>query len=170
MNVKLDFISSTENGEVAAMEEIVSSDHTISPGSRNSNGYDYTKPGVTQEPRPRTVTINDISINDVDHTITSPLVEHELSGVIPSSSEEESKLQGIVFLEDAFQYRSIHHKTTLFCLKLYRWYHSAPIKFSVAVATFLILILAFFETPSSISWSSDQRRLYTRYFFRTFTI
>nr|CAB3267179.1 two pore calcium channel protein 2-like [Phallusia mammillata] len=72
------------------------------------------------------------------------------------------QLQGLVFLEDAIQYRSIHHRATDHALKLYRWFHSAPIIYSVNVATFLILMLAFFETPSSMSWSSDPRRGYKR--------
>jgi len=99
-----------------------------------------------------------------DHSLTSSLIYDEFSDTLPSCNIDEAKLQGKVFLEDAIQYRSIHHKANMFCLKLYRWFHSAPIRYCVRAATFLILILAFFEEPSSLSWSSDPRRHDTRYY------
>lgn len=85
--------------------------------------------------------------------------------VFSDVNDKEIQLQGLVFLEDAIQYRSIHHKASSHALKLYQWYHSAPIMYSVKVATFLILMLAFFETPSSLSWSSDPRRNDIRYIY-----
>jgi len=74
-----------------------------------------------------------------------------------------ARMQGVVFVEDAIHYRSIHHKASYSALRLYRWFHSASTKYSVHVATFLILVLAFFESPSSLSWCSDPRRNCTRY-------
>ena len=99
-----------------------------------------------------------VNYEDHDHNLTSPLIDSELSDILPCLSTKQAKLQGIVFLEDALQYRSIHHRANVFCLRLYRWFYSAPIRFSVVMSTFLILILAFFEEPSSLSWSSDPRR------------
>lgn len=81
---------------------------------------------------------------------------------------EEAKLQSIVFLEDALQYRSIHHKTSTDALKLYRWYHSAPVQYCIKTTIYLILLLAFFEYPSSLSVSSDPRKNCDRFVQYTF--
>uniref|UniRef100_H2YUA3 Ion transport domain-containing protein n=1 Tax=Ciona savignyi TaxID=51511 RepID=H2YUA3_CIOSA len=70
--------------------------------------------------------------------------------------------QATVFIEDALEYRSIHHKTNDFALKLYQWSHSAPAVNLVNVTAFLLLFLAFVEEPSSLVWSSDPRRQYKR--------
>jgi len=159
MNVQLDHLKHQRNAfvfEVNEMEPQTSDDFV---GTDLINGRtDITEEHKSIDPIDRIM-----SVNAEDHSLTSPLISDEFSDILPSSNVDEAKLQGIVFLEDAIQYRSIHHKANIFCLKLYRWFHSAPIRFSVIVATFLILILAFFEEPSSLSWSSDPRRNDTRY-------
>lgn len=103
-----------------------------------------------------------LSVNNDRDSISSPLIDEEISNITQSATAAEAKLQGIVFIEDAIYYRSIHHKANTFCIKLYRWYHSGPVRCAVVVATYLLLMLSFIEDPSSLSWSSDPRRQYTR--------
>ena len=115
---------------------------------------------VVEESSGRTLSQSDriMSLHNENHDLSSPLIDDDLLDISVSLNVSEAKLQGVVFLEDAIHYRSIHHKANTFCLKLYRWYYSAPIRCAVVMATFLILILAFVEEPSSLSWSSDPRR------------
>ena len=110
----------------------------------------------------KTVTEEKFSVNNEQNGIESPLINHDFLDYAKCTSSDVAKLQGIVFLEDAIYYRSIHHKANQWSLKLYRIYYSAPIRCAVIVATFLILMLAFIEDPSSLSWSSDPRRNETR--------
>ncbi|CAK8675643.1 unnamed protein product [Clavelina lepadiformis] len=88
--------------------------------------------------------------------------DEELLLSTPTDAEKaylkDVKMQSVVFIEDAVQYRSIHHKASKFSLTLYRWYRSASIQYVIKLATFIILMLAFIEEPSSLSWSSDPRR------------
>jgi len=63
--------------------------------------------------------------------------------------------QAVVLLEDAAFYRSINHSLKENVLEMYRFYHSRIVAFLRYVFIFLIHILAFFESPSSLSISSD---------------
>ncbi|XP_069760706.1 two pore channel protein 2 isoform X2 [Narcine bancroftii] len=65
--------------------------------------------------------------------------------------------QAAVFIEDAIQYRTINHRVDSQSLKLYRWYYSKTCQRALSTTIFLILILAFFEKPSSLSVTSDLR-------------
>ncbi|XP_077983123.1 two pore channel protein 2-like [Glandiceps talaboti] len=67
--------------------------------------------------------------------------------------------QAVVFVEDAINYRSIKHKIDSRSLKLYQWYYSIPVQWCLYGTISIILLLAFFEYPSSVTtgWSSDPR-------------
>ena len=65
--------------------------------------------------------------------------------------------QASIFVEDAIHYRSIHHKIDPYSLKLYSLYHSWPLQVLISATIFIILILAFFEHPTSLTLSSDFR-------------
>ncbi|XP_014651228.1 PREDICTED: two pore calcium channel protein 2 [Ceratotherium simum simum] len=65
--------------------------------------------------------------------------------------------QAVVFIEDAIQYRSIHHRVDASSLRLYRWYYSDVCQWILSLTIFLILSLAFIETPSSLTSTSDVR-------------
>ncbi|XP_045153076.1 two pore channel protein 2 [Echinops telfairi] len=65
--------------------------------------------------------------------------------------------QAVVFMEDAIKYRSINHRMDARGMWFYRWYYSSSCQWVLSVAIFLILALAFVETPSSLTSSSDVR-------------
>ncbi|XP_045711323.1 two pore channel protein 2 isoform X2 [Phyllostomus hastatus] len=65
--------------------------------------------------------------------------------------------QAVVFIEDAIQYRSINHRMDARSMWLYRWYYSGTSQWILSFIIFLILSLAFIETPSSFTSTSDVR-------------
>ncbi|XP_059832033.1 two pore channel protein 2 isoform X2 [Hypanus sabinus] len=65
--------------------------------------------------------------------------------------------QAVVFIEDAIQYRTINHRVDSRSLQLYQWYYSKLCQGFLNATIFVILILAFFEKPSSLSVTSDLR-------------
>ncbi|NXP54844.1 TPC2 protein, partial [Heliornis fulica] len=65
--------------------------------------------------------------------------------------------QAIVFIEDAIQYRSINHRMDSKSLWLYRWYYSRTCQWILSLTITIILALAFFEKPSSLTITSDVR-------------
>ncbi|XP_043561287.1 two pore calcium channel protein 2 isoform X1 [Chiloscyllium plagiosum] len=65
--------------------------------------------------------------------------------------------QAAVFIEDAIQYRTINHRVDSQSLRLYRWYYSEACQWVLSTAIFVVLALAFFEKPSSLSVTSDLR-------------
>ncbi|XP_068411718.1 two pore channel protein 2 isoform X3 [Eschrichtius robustus] len=65
--------------------------------------------------------------------------------------------QAVVFIEDAIQYRSINHRVDARSLWLYRRYYSSMSQWILSFTIFLILALAFIETPSSLTSTSDVR-------------
>ncbi|XP_043827837.1 two pore calcium channel protein 2 [Dromiciops gliroides] len=65
--------------------------------------------------------------------------------------------QAVVFIEDAIQYRSINHRMDSTSLALYRWHYSRICQGILSFTIFLILSLAFIETPSSLTVTSDVR-------------
>ncbi|XP_036867278.2 two pore channel protein 2 isoform X1 [Manis javanica] len=65
--------------------------------------------------------------------------------------------QAVVFIEDAIQYRSINHRMDVRSMWLYQWYYSDVCQWALSIAIFLILSLAFVETPSSLTSTSDVR-------------
>ncbi|XP_074192962.1 two pore channel protein 2 isoform X4 [Rhinolophus sinicus] len=65
--------------------------------------------------------------------------------------------QAVVFIEDAIQYRSINHRMDARSMWLYRWYYSDTCQWVLSSIIFLILSLAFIETPSSFTSTSDVR-------------
>ncbi|XP_060606979.1 two pore channel protein 2-like [Ruditapes philippinarum] len=74
-----------------------------------------------------------------------------------SNHENLSLLQAQVFLEDAAMYRSIDHKVDFKSLKIYQFYHSKPCSWFRNFVILFLHMLAFFEFPSSLSWTSDIR-------------
>ncbi|KAL4232888.1 Two pore calcium channel protein 2 [Mactra antiquata] len=75
-----------------------------------------------------------------------------------SEKDDLCLMQAQVFLEDAALYRTIDHKVDMKSLKLYQFYHSKPFAWLRTGVIFILHILAFFEFPSSLSWTSDIRR------------
>ncbi|XP_053244827.1 two pore channel protein 2 [Podarcis raffonei] len=65
--------------------------------------------------------------------------------------------QAVVFIEDAIQYRSINHRVDSYSLWLYRRYYSEVCQWILIATITLILALAFIETPSSFTVTSDIR-------------
>ncbi|XP_073906840.1 two pore channel protein 2 isoform X3 [Castor canadensis] len=65
--------------------------------------------------------------------------------------------QAVVFIEDAIQYRSIYHRMDASAMRLYRWYYSKGCQRVLNFTIFLILALAFIETPSSFTRTADVR-------------
>ncbi|XP_023566329.1 two pore calcium channel protein 2 isoform X2 [Octodon degus] len=65
--------------------------------------------------------------------------------------------QAVVFIEDAVQYRSIYHRMDARSMWLYRWYYSNLCQRTLSFTIFLILFLAFIETPSSLTRTADVR-------------
>ncbi|XP_042094289.1 two pore channel protein 2 isoform X1 [Ovis aries] len=65
--------------------------------------------------------------------------------------------QAVVLIEDAIQYRSINHRMDARSLWLYRRYYSGSSQWILSFTIFLILALAFVETPSSLTRTSDVR-------------
>ncbi|GFO33358.1 two-pore calcium channel 2 [Plakobranchus ocellatus] len=81
-----------------------------------------------------------------------------LDGQIFSAGiDEESILQAVVFIEDAFNYRSIDHKVSTEELNLYRVYKSRSVHIIRVFVITLLHLLAFVEYPSSLTVSSDPR-------------
>ncbi|XP_076445544.1 two pore channel protein 2-like [Babylonia areolata] len=74
-----------------------------------------------------------------------------------SGIDNSALIQAVVFIEDAYKYRSINHKVDDFSLRLYRHYHSTPVYIFRSLVIFILHILAFFEFPSSLTWTSDMR-------------
>ncbi|XP_010356738.2 two pore calcium channel protein 2 isoform X5 [Rhinopithecus roxellana] len=65
--------------------------------------------------------------------------------------------QAVVFIEDAIQYRSINHRVDASSTWLYRRYYSNVCQRTLSFTIFLILFLAFIETPSSLTSTADVR-------------
>ncbi|XP_066931641.1 two pore channel protein 2-like [Clytia hemisphaerica] len=79
--------------------------------------------------------------------------------------ETHALLQAAVFIEDAIEHRSICHKVDVVSLERYRMYHSKPIRWAKRLVITILLSLAFLETPSSLTISSDPRKRLDRYEF-----
>ncbi|XP_058545935.1 two pore channel protein 2 isoform X2 [Neofelis nebulosa] len=65
--------------------------------------------------------------------------------------------QAAVFIEDAVQYRSINHRMDARSMWLYRLYYSSTCQWTLSLTIFLVLLLAFIETPSSLTSTADVR-------------
>ncbi|XP_045342171.1 two pore channel protein 2 isoform X2 [Leopardus geoffroyi] len=65
--------------------------------------------------------------------------------------------QAAVFIEDAIQYRCINHRMDARSMWLYRLYYSNTCQWTLSLTIFLILLLAFIETPSSLTSTADVR-------------
>ncbi|WAR08434.1 TPC2-like protein [Mya arenaria] len=74
-----------------------------------------------------------------------------------AGNDELRLLQAQVFIEDAAMYRAVDHKVDTRSLKLYRLYHSRPFSMFRTFVIVLLHLLAFFEFPSSLTWTSDIR-------------
>ena len=76
---------------------------------------------------------------------------------LPLQTSDTAVVQSAVFIEDGIYHRSIHHKIDTLSLKIYRIYHSRPVRWLLGFVIFVNLMLAFFEYPTSMSLSSDYR-------------
>ncbi|XP_062600301.1 two pore channel protein 2-like, partial [Saccostrea cucullata] len=82
----------------------------------------------------------------------------DIYGNIPPVAPERTHLlQATVFIEDAARYREICHRVDKRALQIYRLYHSNLLQRSRYAFIFVLLFLAFFEFPSSLTWTSDIR-------------
>lgn len=85
------------------------------------------------------------------------------SDPVLSDKYSNAILQSSVFIDDALNYRTIHHKINKRALQVYRVYHSGLVKWLAGLCIVTIMVLAFFEYPSSLSVSADYRyRNHTR--------
>ena len=93
-------------------------------------------------------------------------MESEGDSILASDLSEKDRtaiVQSSVFIEDALNYRTIHHKIDRRALRVYRAYHSGIVKWLTSLSIVVIMVLAFFEYPSSFSLSADYRyRNHTR--------
>ncbi|XP_054591240.1 two pore channel protein 2 isoform X3 [Nothobranchius furzeri] len=81
-----------------------------------------------------------------------------ITSLDPDSDNESLYIQqAVVFIEDAFHYRSINHRVDARSLVLYRWYYSTICQWCLGAVIAVVLLLAFVERPSSLSISSDPR-------------
>ncbi|KAI8506695.1 Two pore calcium channel protein 2 [Branchiostoma belcheri] len=80
--------------------------------------------------------------------------------LFPEEDDEDILLQAVVFVEDAIHYRSIHHRVDRRSLRLYRLYYSNWVQWGMYAAISVLLVLAFFERPSSLSYTSDTQTLF----------
>lgn len=90
-------------------------------------------------------------------SIRSPGVRESTSSFASSFDDKLCLLQAQVFLEDAAMYRSIDHKVDFQSLKMYQFYHSKPFSLLRSMVILVLHMLAFFEFPSSLTWTSDIR-------------
>ncbi|XP_053395996.1 two pore channel protein 2-like [Mercenaria mercenaria] len=84
-------------------------------------------------------------------------VSSSTTGSSYDNNENLCLLQAQVFLEDAAMYRSIDHKVDFKSLKVYQFYHSKPFSLLRSFVILVLHMLAFFEFPSSLTWTSDIR-------------
>ncbi|XP_054426487.1 two pore channel protein 2 isoform X2 [Pteronotus mesoamericanus] len=87
----------------------------------------------------------------------SPACRSVQVGPGPTTGRDLCLDQAVVFIEDAIQYRSINHRMDAGSMWLYRWYYSDTCQWILSFVIFLILSLAFIETPSSLTRTSDVR-------------
>ena len=78
------------------------------------------------------------------------------------SPSDEVFLRAAVLIEDAMRYRPTYHRLSYTALKLYKFYHSRLVQFTLGLCIAVNLALAFFEKPSSISETSDYRYKQTK--------
>ena len=102
-------------------------------------------------PHPQTSSVY-IRSSEPGSNETTPQIQHQYYHLI---DDEDSLLQAVVFVEDAYHYRSIHHKVDRISLRFYRFQYSYLTTWVRYVTIFILHILAFFEYPSSLSWTSS---------------
>ncbi|XP_044125805.1 two pore calcium channel protein 2 [Bufo gargarizans] len=87
------------------------------------------------------------------------LLQGEARSEVPNGVADEDLYvnQAVVFIEDAIQYRSIDHRVDQNSLQLYRWYYSDLCQRILNVTICVNLALAFVESPSSLTLTSDVR-------------
>ncbi|KAJ7344580.1 hypothetical protein JRQ81_000530 [Phrynocephalus forsythii] len=95
-------------------------------------------------------------VGDAGHGGGSAASSPPSAGHVPDDPELYFR-QAVVFIEDAIQYRSINHRVDSNSLWLYRWYYSDVCQWILIATITLILALAFIETPSSLTITSDVR-------------
>ncbi|XP_064395452.1 two pore channel protein 2-like isoform X2 [Halichondria panicea] len=88
---------------------------------------------------------------------TSPTVLNINNLPLPTNTKDTALLQSAVFILDGIKYRSIQHKIDPLSLSIYQVYHSRPFQWLLKGVLLLLLMLAFFEYPTSFSLSSDYR-------------
>ncbi|XP_042197410.1 two pore calcium channel protein 2 [Callorhinchus milii] len=92
-----------------------------------------------------------------DSPSSSPQASSGLRSRSQSQRDDLYIQQAVIFIEDAIQYRSINHRVDSQSLRLYRFYISKICQWILNIAIFVILALAFFEKPSSLTVTSDLR-------------
>ena len=99
------------------------------------------------------------TVNDCDDVVkeTTPDDLVQVPDGNHTQDDDIDLLCAVVFIEDAAKYRNISHKLDKKTLLWYRWYHSTPVRLFFYFVIFVLHILAFFEYPSSLTWTSDIR-------------
>ncbi|RUS74809.1 hypothetical protein EGW08_017438 [Elysia chlorotica] len=128
---------------------------TCFPRSRSTHAYSFSgsrrsTSDVDMRPVLRRASSMDGSL---DASLSMSLEGH----IISAGIDEESILQAVVFIEDAYHYRSINHKVSPEELRLYRWYRSRGVNFVRVLVITVLHLLAFVEYPSSLTLTSDPR-------------
>ncbi|XP_059172155.1 two pore channel protein 2-like [Physella acuta] len=94
------------------------------------------------------------SMTDVDNSMESS--DHFIG------LDDDTIMQAVVYIEDAYKYRTIDHKVGPKHLQIYRKYQSWPVIVFRFIVIFLLHMLAFIEHPSSLTLTSDLRTRGTR--------
>ncbi|KAK6169402.1 hypothetical protein SNE40_020466 [Patella caerulea] len=71
--------------------------------------------------------------------------------------DQDVIFQAVVFIEDAYKYRSICHRVDPKILRFYRSYLSTWVNIIHVTVIAVLHLLAFLEYPSSLTWTSDIR-------------
>ncbi|KAK3766836.1 hypothetical protein RRG08_051980 [Elysia crispata] len=133
---------------------------TCFPRSRSAHAYSFSgswRSNSDVDMRP--VLRRASSMNgSLDASLSMSLDGH----IISAGIDEESIFQAVVFIEDAYNYRSINHKVSPEELRLYRWYRSRGVNVVRMLVITLLHLLAFVEYPSSLTWTSDPRYRHER--------
>lgn len=132
---------------------------TPTPSEMSESGTDSTLRVTSRDPSSFLYSSTDDRMSDQD--ILYPADEDMSRG----GKEELALLQAAVFIEDAIEHRSICHKVDTVSLERYRMYYSKPILWIKRLVITILLSLAFLETPSSLTLSSDPRKREKRYKF-----
>ena len=129
---------------------------------RNHDEGSYLLRGSASAKKPSNVQYEHPQVMYANLSTSSEVAQHnQVSNPFQDFAVETNYgviLQAAVFVEDAINYRSIHHKIDPVTLTWYhRPYYTRVVQRTINVVIAVYLLLAFFEKPSSLRWNSDYR-------------